>query len=106
MKELFFWLDTECSSAGQFNSITRRNRRSIEHSYPEDKPASFGYATSIFSVYNNSIPEDDNGALSLSNSRKNVLPPAEEDHEGSDKQDERIEGLEAIVAKMQRTIKV
>ena len=105
--KIHFRFATECSSAGQFNSITRRSRRSLDHSYPEDRP--FGYATaSIFSNFNNSVSEEQEPSDDWSSSsRKRVIPADDDDdRHGSEKQDERIEGLEAIVAKMQRTIKV
>lgn len=109
---------TECSNAGQFNSITRRTRRSLEHSYPEDRPDSFGYASSVFSVeaalYNNSLPADDvhhhhhHHTTSSSNGGRRKASKTHQDvkEQRSEQQDERIEGLEAVVAKMQRTIKV
>ena len=90
----------ECSNAGQFNTITRRTRRSLDQSYPEDSP-SFGYA-SILSLeaaahYNNSIVREDDAAP----------PLVHQSHvDSSEQQDERIEGLESIMAKMQRTIRV
>ena len=100
----------ECSNAGQFNSITRRNRRSIDQSYPEDRP-SYGEA-SILSLTastggfynNNSIPVDEEPISS--HKRVHDTEVLRQQVDQSDKQDERIEGLEAMVAKMQRTLKV
>ncbi len=99
----------ECSNAGQFNSITRRNKRSLDQSYPEDKP-SYGEAsilsitTSTGGFYNNnSIPGDDEP---VSSRRRVDTQVFRQQVDSSDKQDERIEGLEAMVAKMQRTLKV
>lgn len=100
---------TECSNAGQFNSITRRTRRSLDHSYPEDKPA-YGEASVLSitsstsdSFYNNSIPGDEEPV----SSRKRVDPQVfRQQAQQSEQQDERIEGLEAMMAKMQRTLKV
>lgn len=92
----FYFL--ECSNAGQFNTITRRTRRSLDQSYPEDSP-SFGYA-SILSLeatahFNNSIVQEDVAS-----------PPTQSHVDSSEQQDERIEGLESVMAKMQRTIRV
>lgn len=108
--DLRFWAECchECSNAGQFNSITRRTRRSLDHSYPEDKPA-YGEASVLSitsstsdSFYNNSIPGDEEPV----SSRKRVDPQVfRQQAQQSEQQDERIEGLEAMMAKMQRTLK-
>ena len=96
-------MNLECSNAGQFNTITRRTRRSLEQSYPEDSP-SFGYA-SILSLEatahynNNSIVQEE-----VASSR--ITQPPLMHVDSSEQQDERIEGLESIMAKMQRTIRV
>lgn len=82
----------------------------MEHSYPEDKP-SYGEA-SILSIssktsnsfYNNSIPGDEE----LVSSGRRVLDTQVFHQQAvqTEQQDERIEGLEAMMAKMQRALKV
>ena len=82
----------------------------MEHSYPEDKP-SYGEAsilsissTTSDSFYNNSIPGDEE----LVSSGRRVLDTQVFHQQAvqTEQQDERIEGLEAMMAKMQRAIKV
>ena len=55
--------------------------------------------------FNNSIPADIYSPPGK-NSDKKFLEPLQEQMERFEHQDERIEGLEAMISKMQRTIKV
>lgn len=101
---------TDCSSGGQFNSITRRTKRSLDQSFVEDK-YHFGYdfdaalSGTTDGYFNNSIPADIYSPPGK-NSDKKFLEPLQEQMERFEHQDERIEGLEAMISKMQRTIKV
>lgn len=77
--DLRLWTEccNDCTSPGQFNSLSRlnrRNRRDTEYSYPSDKPNAYDNTT-----INNYLFEEKN--------------------------EERLEGIEDVLATMQKTIK-
>ena len=99
---------SDCSNSGQFQTLGRRGRRSVDQSFPEDNPehplhlhhTPLADAATGGDYLNNSILQDrlnERPSLHLGDGHRDME---------IERQDERIEGLEATVAKMQRTLKV
>ena len=103
------WIvDLDCSNSGQFQTLGRRGRRSVDQSFPEANPqhplhahhAALLETSNDGDFLNNSIVQD------RSSGRPSLHVIDDDRHIETEQQDERIEGLEATVAKMQRTLKV
>jgi len=108
--DLRFWTECckDCSNSGQFQTLGRRGRRSVDQSYPEDHPDYAGSSPLSTLVtlsadkdfWNNSIPHEEQ----TSSGRASQVDD-DDRHIEIEQQDERIEGLEAMMARMQRVLK-
>jgi peroxidase len=97
-----FFLATDCSDSGQFNSITQlssltsgRSRRALDYSYPSDKPVTL--TTPVYT--NHSLPTQIPGKVEEL-STLYALPS-----DSNEVDEERIEGIESAMEEFQKTIK-
>jgi hypothetical protein len=102
----------DCRNSGQFNSLTRRGRRSLVDQTPvEENPRFQSSLARDADLRNNSITEElalppEPEAVTSAVQDNNTVVPEVRTRLDVETQDERIEGLEAVMAKLQRTLKV
>ncbi|XP_022236512.1 peroxidasin-like [Limulus polyphemus] len=101
--DLRMWSDCchGCEDSGDFNSVTtlsRRTRRSLEYSYPDEKPLSFR------------MNKLDNDVVSMTTANATAHAPSTESQNiiqretDFDATEERIEGLEDLIHTLERTL--
>lgn len=91
----------ECSSSGLSNSVTgRRGRRSVDDFLPEDDPSHSAFVNSPSILYTSA------GDSRVNKTTIEETPRLLKRNEELEKQDERIEGLETLLANLQRAMKV